>query len=130
MEDKRIIYLIIIVIIAIVLATGVGILLYQRMNLQSTPPPPPEQPTEPNGSLPHLDTSTSTSSATENREQQLEKEKQFISSFYRPIPVSYEMDTRRYTLPIVSFKDDIDNYRDFSRKVTLDKTLDKISKNT
>ena len=61
MEDKRIIYLIIIVIIAIVLATGVGILLYQRMNLQSTPPPPPEQPTEPNGSLPHLDTSASNS---------------------------------------------------------------------
>ena len=39
------------------------------------------------------------------------------------------MDTRRYTLPIVSVKDDIDNYRDFSRKVTLDKTLDKLSKN-
>ena len=78
MEDKRIIYLIIIVIIVIILATGVGILLYQRMNAQPVPPPITGQPDEPDGNLPHLGNATSSQSGAESREQQQEKEKQFI----------------------------------------------------
>src|SRR3989339_1879955 len=129
MEDKRIIYLIIIVIIVIILASGVGILLYQRMNAQPVPPPITGQPDEPDGNLPHLGNATSSQSGAESREQQQEKEKQFISSFYNPIPVIYEMSTPRYELPIPSVKDDVDNYRDFSRKVPLDTALDKLAAN-
>lgn len=129
MEDKRIIYLIAIVLVALVLAGVVGVLLYMRLSPKPIEPTPVNQNVDSGATLPRPDGTSATSTANSSRQQLLEKEKQFISAYYRAIPLNYEPKSERYGLPIPSVKDDVDNYRDFSRKIPLDASLTALGNN-
>ncbi|MBI3290752.1 DUF3160 domain-containing protein [Candidatus Falkowbacteria bacterium] len=63
------------------------------------------------------------------KQQELTKEKQFISSFWEKITTTYSGQAPNYSLPIPQIKETIVNYRDFSRKIDIDGITDQLSEN-
>ncbi len=57
----------------------------------------------------------------------LEKERQFISAYYRPQALNYDSKSDFYGLPIENIKESVTNYRDVSRKLNLNGSLDSLS---
>jgi len=131
MEDNKIIYLIGIgVIIILLIITGVFLFFYLHNSQELPLEPTPE--TNVNGNVPLLPTSGNINSNGESGntpESQLAKEKQFISSFYQPIEIQYTPAAKTYPLPIENIKEQVVNYRDFSRKIKLENALPKLEEN-
>ncbi|MFA6254458.1 MAG: DUF3160 domain-containing protein [Patescibacteria group bacterium] len=131
MEDNRIIYLIgIAIVIILLIITSVFLFFYFQRPQPLTPEPTPE--TNVNGNVPILPSSGDVNANGENGntpQSQLAKEKQFISSFYQPIEISYTPAAPTYPLPIENIKEQVVNYRDFSRKIKLESALPKLGEN-
>lgn len=132
MEDNKYLYLIGIVIIIIIIGAGAGLFFY----FQKPPAPeaPLEQATNTNsddfGYLPTLpETPTSNDNLTEAEKLELAKEKQFISSFWNPSEIEYTTQVPSYELPLSEIKEQVTNYRDFSRKINIESALSKLSAN-
>ena len=132
-EDKKILYIaaIIVVIIFIAVTIGVGVFFYFKyfQNDQLIDPPPPPSQNTNIGYLPSSPVTSSSDQLTEDDKLKIAKEKQFISSFWQDYQLSYQAQSPNYKLPLAKIKEQVANYRDFSRKINLDKALDKLSKN-
>ncbi|OGY50784.1 MAG: hypothetical protein A3J65_02750 [Candidatus Buchananbacteria bacterium RIFCSPHIGHO2_02_FULL_45_11b] len=141
MEDKKLLYIAAAaVIILIVLTSALAVFFYFKGPNQITPgqiiqngqvgpedvnananvagylPPAPEKPLA-EGEL----------SAEEK--MKLEKEKQFISSYWRLTPVNFTPQVPSSKLPLEKIKEEVNNYRDFSRKINLEPAMLKLAQN-
>ena len=129
MEDKKILY-IIIAIIAGLLTIGIagGILLF--LNSQNNEPPLANANTnsEP-GRLPNLPANPDAINRQLTEAEQLRKDREFISSFWQPQEITFSPNSAGYSLPLAEIKQDAVNYRDFSRRLNIENTLDKLSQN-
>ncbi len=134
MEDKKTLYIIIAVIVVLIIilsATIVWLFFY----LKASPPPTAEElPATTNanqpGTLPGLPgNNTSTDQSADAQKDQLAKEKEFISSFWQTPEIQYAAAPTAYSLPLERIKEQVVNYRDFSRKVNLEPILDNLAKN-
>jgi len=131
MEDKKYLYLIIGVVIIIFIGIGAGLFFYGQ-----EPDAPPSEPkpaeTNPNdfGYLPTLpETSTKDDGLTDAKRLELAKEKQFISSFWQTPQIQYTAQVPAYSLPLGEVKEQVINYRDFSRKINVESALSKLTTN-
>ena len=131
MEDnKPLVAAIIIIIVLILLGSGIGLFFY----FQFQKAPAGEQPiqTNTNDQKPGLPTAGDVTDGTAGNAadiSNLEKEKQFISSFWQMPEIIYSASIPAYKLPLAEIKEQVANYRDFSRKVNLDQALEKITNN-
>ena len=132
MEERKLIYIACIIITIILIGMLIGMFFYFR------------QPTETPGITPIADTNTndhgylpgtpglptaSDGPSTDSAIAELAKEKQFISSFWRPFAVEYAAQAPSYELPLSEVKEQVTNYRDFSRKIDIEPILEKLAKN-
>jgi len=133
MEDNKPLYIAAIIIILILILVGTGIGLFFYFQFQKTPAGQPltaqtntndQQPGLPQASDINGDNGSITSTTAN-----LEKEKQFISSFWQAPEIIYSAGIPAYKLPLTEIKEQVANYRDFSRKVNLDQALEKIANN-
>ncbi len=133
MEDKKIIYIVSIIIVLALIVLGVIILLFYWQ--QTSPPAPALTNTDTNrnanvGSLPSSQTiSDGAGQAGSGALAELAKEKQFISSFWRATEITYQPQVTPYQLPLAAIKEQVANYRDFSRKIEVDNSLEKLTQN-
>ncbi|MFA6215201.1 MAG: DUF3160 domain-containing protein [Patescibacteria group bacterium] len=131
MGDKKNLYLIAIVIIILIIIGG-SIFLFFYLNQSVTPVSEnlPENTNTNTGSLPqNLETNAPLEQSTAGSDAALKKEKQFISSFWQEPDLSYKPASLTYQLPLSNIKEQVTNYRDFSRKIDLEKFLPKLSSN-
>ncbi|MAF13376.1 MAG: hypothetical protein CMI53_00580 [Parcubacteria group bacterium] len=80
-------------------------------------------------SLPTSDDTLTAEQITELSQSRLEKEKQFISSFWQLISTPYTPAVAPYQLSLDNIKEEVVNYRDFSRRIDLDSALTKLTEN-
>ncbi len=109
-----------------------GIFLFFYLQKPQELPSEPTPETNINNNVPILPTSGDVNANGENGntpQSQLAKEKQFISSFYQPIEIQYTPSAETYPLPIENIKEQVVNYRDFSRKIKLENALPKLEEN-
>jgi len=131
MEDKKYLYLIIGVIVIIFIGLGLGLFFYvQKPASLPSEPKPIETNTNDFGYLPTLpETETLDDGLTNAERLELEKEKQFISSFWQSPQVQYTAQVPAYDLPLIEIKEQVVNYRDFSRKIDVESALPKLTAN-
>ncbi|MFA6410399.1 MAG: DUF3160 domain-containing protein [Candidatus Buchananbacteria bacterium] len=130
MEDKKplLIAAIIVVILLIVSAVGVFVFLQKSNTQTEIPAPPPEVNTNYNYLPPSTEVNANQAAMAEAKSK-LEKDKQFISSFWQPWELKYTAESPSYKLPLEKIKEQVTNYRDFSRKINLDNSLAKLTTN-
>ncbi len=127
MEDKKYFYIAGIVVVVLLLIGIIGgFLYYQFGRIQGPVTMEPVFDTN-TSTYPTLPVATSTGSGNglspEEQARVLEKEKQFISSYFQNPTVTYFPSAKAYTLPLKDVKEQAVNYRDFSRRINLDKSL-------
>lgn len=133
MEENKIVYLAAIIVIILLILLGVAVFFYLKiLNINEPITNQGISTTNTSGPTPFLPISDLTNQNLGNGTSgpiSLEKEKQFVSSFYEPIQIIYQAQTPSFELPLPAIKEQITNYRDFSRKINLDSILEKISNN-
>ncbi|MFA5022111.1 MAG: DUF3160 domain-containing protein [Patescibacteria group bacterium] len=129
MEDKKPLIIAAIIVVVLFIITAIGVFFFlSRPTTTSDITAPPNTNTDYNYLPPSLQTSGDTSIVQEEKIK-LEKEKQFISSFWKPWELKYTAQSPTYKLPLDKTKEQVINYRDFSRKINLDPTLAKLTAN-
>ncbi|MDD2807961.1 MAG: DUF3160 domain-containing protein, partial [Patescibacteria group bacterium] len=129
MTDKKIIYLLIIIILIVMIISGLTWFIYYQFSNLSTVTAPPPALDNTYGSLPQAGAGNATDYLSDTDQQSLAKEKQFISSYYQATDFNLKPNVKQYNLPIIDIKENVSNYRDFSRKLNLDSALAKLSSN-
>ncbi|NUM25455.1 MAG: DUF3160 domain-containing protein [Candidatus Buchananbacteria bacterium] len=133
MEDKKVFYIIAIVIILALIVTGVILLFFYFQKTSTTPDPNAVANVNQNqtaGTLPNNQTVGDPNDPNNAAAASLAKEKQFISSFWRPSEISFNPSLPTYQTPITEIKNQIVNYRDFSRKIDVESSLEKLAANS
>ena len=134
MEDKKVFYIIAIVIVLALIITGAILLFFYFQQLNNRPNTigqnlnVNQNPT--GGFLPSSQTIRDPNDPNNsNALNALAKEKQFISSFWRPTEINFEPKVNTYQIPLAEIKNQIVNYRDFSRKIDVEPGLEKLAAN-
>jgi len=136
MEDKKIIYVIAIIAVIILILIGGGLIFFLPKFLNNQPVTPPPLPINENS---NTNTNTSFLPGTNGDDDinkngnsaisDLAKEKEFISMYWQPTQLDINASIPTYQLPFSEIKEQVSNYRDFSRKIDLEKYLEKLSTN-
>ncbi|OGY52297.1 MAG: hypothetical protein A3J59_02230 [Candidatus Buchananbacteria bacterium RIFCSPHIGHO2_02_FULL_56_16] len=128
MEKKKLFLVIAIVVIVLLLIAAVMALVL-LLKSQRAPVPTnlneaaPISATTP-GVLPTTpSTNTTANGQLSGQAQTLQKEKQFISSYYQPVDAGYQATVTGPSLPLQNAKEAVVNYRDFSRKLDVEPFL-------
>ncbi len=134
MEDKKLLYITAIIIVVImIIISGVGLFFYIKNTSQPDIPKLPETNTNTNEGtfLPDFPTLPVNPDQPINADnmQRLQKEKEFISSFWKAPEISYAASPASYKIPLEKIKEQVLNYQDFSRKINMEPMLPKLSQN-
>jgi len=118
---------IILIVLALTGVIGYEIYIFKFKPLPANTNQPLAANTSP-GVLPIVAESTSTA-AQANSLETVEKEKKYISLFWKMPQLTITAKTPAYTLPLKNIKEQVANYRDFSRKIDLTADLAKLGTN-
>ncbi len=132
MLNKKTTIVIVGIAVAVIVIIAVLVALFISVNNNQTEtaipsPPPINRTTNTNaGNLPVSD-SEDTNGSLADQISQIAKEQEFISSYYQPIPLSYQNTAPNYELPLNNIKEQVVNFRDFSRRIDTDEYLHKLA---
>lgn len=129
MEDKKILYITAAIIAGLILiGSAAGILFFLNSQNNDAPADTQTNTNADSGRLPNLPANEDTINNRQlNAEEQLKKDREFISSFWQPQEINFTADNESYSLPLAEIKLDITNYRDFSRRIDIENALDELS---
>src|SRR3989344_55306 len=132
MEDNKIFYLTGIGALIVLILAAIGFLfvfIWQKPFSAKEPALINQVTTTPSfGTLPQTPVD-SNGPTTPSPEEQLAKEKYFISTFYQAATSTTVAKIPDLDLPLANVKEQILNYRDFSRKIPIENALPKLSNN-
>lgn len=133
MEDKKLLYIIGIILVVFLIATSIGVIIFIQLKPNTSAPivNTNDNANQIDGlaGLPRSDDLSDQNRLTNTQLLALEKDKQFISSFWELTSLDYTPQTPNYSLPLSNVKEQVLNYRDFSRRVDIENTLPKLAQN-